>query len=344
MTDQVENTEVHEDSMAASSLRPGSKDIADPKSKMEMIAHVIGSMHAMKSDELTKWFNDTIAQFGPGKDYGVGDKSASNQSSIDMNGGSGPKTRDPMPKLSVKEDVEDMFAGQDLSEEFKEKATTIFEAAVTARAMLEVARLEEEYEEALDEAVSEINEELTSKLDTYLDYVTEQWMEANEVAIESTLRNEVMEEFVDGLKNLFVEHYMDVPEDKVDVIESLATKVEELEEKLNEQITENVEMKRAFVEVEKEKVLESYVSELALSQQEKFEALAEGIDFDGDIETYSRKLSIIKEKYFTEQKTAPVNTNITEETFEGETGSTDTVSYDPSVKRYADIISKTLRK
>jgi hypothetical protein len=344
MTDQVENVDaIEEGTLAADSLKPAAKP-ADPMSRIEMMTAVMKGMDGMGKKDLTKWFDQAQAQFGPGKTYGVGDNSVSNQSSIDMKGGSGPKTKDPMPKLSVKEDVEDMFAGQDLSEEFKEKATTIFEAAVTARAMLEVARLEEEYEEALDEAVSEINEELTSKLDTYLDYVTEQWMEANEVAIESTLRNEVMEEFVDGLKNLFVEHYMDVPEDKVDVIESLATKVEELEEKLNEQITENVEMKRAFVEVEKEKVLESYVSELALSQQEKFEALAEGIDFDGDIETYSRKLSIIKDKYFTEQKTAPVDTNITEETFEGETGSTDTVSYDPSVKRYADIISKTLRK
>jgi hypothetical protein len=349
MTDKVENTEVQEETLAASSLRPASKTIADPKSKIEMITHAIGAMHAMKKDDLTKWFNDTIAQFGPGKTYGVGDNSGKNASSIDMKASAatattGPKTKYAMPKLSVKEDVEEMFSGQDLSEEFKEKASTIFEAAVTARATIEVARLEEEFEVSLEEAVAEINEELTSKLDTYLDYVTEQWMEANEVAVESTLRNEVMEEFIDGLKTLFTEHYIEVPQDKVDVIESLAAKVEELEEKLDEQITENVEMKRAFIEVEKENVLESYVSELALSQQDKFKALAEGVDFDGDVEVYARKLSIIKDKYFTEQKTAPVDTNITEETFEGETDSADTVSYDPTVKRYADIISKTLRK
>jgi tellurite resistance protein len=350
MTDKVKNTEVQEETMAASSLHPAAKDVADPKSKIEMISHAIGAMHAMKSDELTKWFKETMAMIGKETSHlPAGANEGGNEASIRMKpshavGHQGASADDPMPKLSVKEDVEEMFSGSDLSEEFKEKATTIFEAAVTARTMLEVVRLEEEFEASLEEAVAEINEELTSKLDTYLDYVTEQWMEANEVAIESTLRNEVMEEFVDGLKTLFTEHYIEVPQDKVDVIESLATKVEELEDKLNEQITENVEMKRAFVEVEREKVLESYVSDLALSQQEKFEALAEGVDFDGDIEVYSRKLSIIKDKYFTEQKSAPVDTNITEETFEGETGSTDTVSYDPSVKRYADLISKTLRK
>ena len=350
MTDKAKNTEVQEETMAASSLHPAAKDVADPKSKIEMISHAIGAMHAMKSDELTKWFKETMAMIGKETSHLPGGANEhGNEASIRMKpshavGHQGASANDPMPKLSVKEDVEEMFSGSDLSEEFKEKATTIFEAAVNARAMLEIVRLEEEFEVSLEEAVNEINEELTSKLDTYLDYVTEQWMEDNEVAIESTLRNEVMEEFIDGLKTLFTEHYIEVPQDKVDVIESLAAKVEELEEKLDEQITENVEMKRAFIEVEKENVLESYVSELALSQQDKFKALAEGVDFDGDVEVYARKLSIIKDKYFTEQKTAPVDTNITEETFEGETDSADTVSYDPTVKRYADIISKTLRK
>jgi len=351
MTDKVENveaTEIEEGTLAADSLKPASRTVADPKSKIEMITHAIGAMHAMKKDDLSKWFNDSIAQYGPGKTYGVGDNSGKNASSIDMKASyatatTGPKTKYAMPKLSVKEDVEEMFNGSDLSEEFKEKASTIFEAAVTARSMIEVARLEEEFESSLVEAVSEINEELTSKLDTYLDYVTEQWMEANEVAIESSLRNEVMEEFIDGLKGLFTEHYIDVPQNKVDVIESLATKVEELEAKLDEQITENVEMKRAFIDVEKKEVLESYLGDLALSQQEKFEALAESIDFDGDVEVYSKKLSIIFDKYFaTEQKTAPVSTNITEETFEGET-STATVTVDPVMNRYAQAISKSVK-
>jgi len=334
-----------EDTTAALSLKPNARGVDDPKSKIGMITAVIGAMHAMKKDDLTKWFHDTQSQFGPGKDYGVGDKSASNQASVDMKGGAGPKTRDPMPKLkklSVKEDVEEMFAGSDLSEEFKDNAATLFEAAVNARAMVEIARLEEEYENAFVESVTEITEELTSKLDSYLEYVTEQWMEANEVAIESTLRNELMEEFIGGLKGLFAEHYIDVPQEKVNVIEALAEKVESLEAVLDEAINENVELKRTVAEVEKEEILESLCDGLALSQVEKFKALAEGIDFDGDLETYGRKLTFVKESYFANKKQV-VSTNIEEETFEGET-STNTVSIDPVVNRYVQAITKNLKK
>jgi hypothetical protein len=350
MTDKVENKDVTENldeasaSLAMSSLHPNTKPAGpDPKSRIEMMVSVLKGIDAMPKKDFVKWFDQQQAVFGPGKDHGVGDKSASNQSSIDMKGGSGPKTKDPMPKLSVKEDVEEMFAGSDLSEEFKDKASTLFEAAVTARIIAESARLEEEFDAKLEEAVAEINEELTSKVDSYLDYVVEHWMEENEVAIESTLRNEIMEEFIDGMKKLFSEHYIDVPEEKISVIESLAAKVEELEAKLDEQITENTEIKRSLIDVEKANVFESYAEDLAMTQQEKFAALAEGVEFDGDLEVYARKLAIIKENYFASEKKAPSSTYIEEETFEGET-STNTVSVDPTVNRYVQAISRTLNK
>jgi hypothetical protein len=344
MTDQVENVEaIEEGTMAQDSLKPASKTVADPKSRIEMMTAVLKGMDTMPKKDLVKWFDQAQAVFGPGKDHGVGDKSGSNQSSIDMKGGSGPKTKDAMPKLHVREDVEDMFAGQDLTEDFKERVSTVFEAAVAARVIVEEARLEEEFESRLEEAVAEINEELTTKVDTYLDYVVEQWMEDNAVAIESTLRNELASEFIEGLKGLFAEHYIDVPQEKIDVIESLAEKVEQLEEKLTESISENVELKKAFVEVEKKEVFESFLSDLALSQQEKFAALSEGVDFDGDLEVYSRKLAIIKENYFATEKKAPVSTNIVEETFEGDTSS-DVVTLDPVMNRYAQAITKSIKK
>jgi hypothetical protein len=345
MTDQVENIEkVDEETLAASSLHPAARPVKDdPKSKIEMLYHVLKGIDAMPKRDFVKWFDQQQAVFGPGKDHGVGDKSAQNQDSVDMTGGKGPKTKDPMPKLHVREDVEEMFAGSDLSEEFKDKAATLFEAAVSARLIAEQARLEEEFETKLTEAVAEINEELSTKVDAYLDYVVEQWMEENAVAIESTLRNEIMEEFIEGLKGLFSEHYIDVPQEKIDVIESLATKVEELEAALDEQITETATLKSALVDVEKENVFESFLGDLALTQQEKFKALAEGVDFDGDLEVYSKKLSIIKEKYFATEKKAPVESNITEETFEGET-TTNTVGIDPSINRYVQAISRTLKK
>ena len=348
-TDKVKKmkkkTEMKEDTSAALSLKPNSRPVDDPKSKIGMITSVINSMHAMKKEDLTKWFHDAQSQFGPGKDYGVGDKSGSNQSSIDMKGGAGPKTKDPMPKLSkvsVKEDVEEMFANSDLSEEFKDNAATLFEAAINARATVEIARLEEEYEAAFVESVTEITEELTSKLDSYLEYVTEQWMEANEVAIESTLRNELMEEFIGGLKGLFEEHYIDVPQEKVNVIEALAEKVESLEAALDQTINENVELKRTAAEVEKDSILESLCDGLALSQVEKFKALAEGIDFDGDLETYGKKLTFVKESYFSVKKPV-VSTNIEEETFEIDDTS-NSVTIDPVINRYVQAITKNLKK
>jgi hypothetical protein len=340
--------DMKEETTAAASLKPGANSVDDPKSKIGMIANMIGAMQSMGKEDLVKWFDQTMSLYGPGKDWGVGDKSGSNQSSIDMSpsaasSATGPKTKDGMPKLSVKEDVEEMFAGSDLSEEFKENAATLFEAAVHARSMIEIARLEEEYEAAFAESVEEITEELTSKLDSYLEYVPEQWMEDNEVAIESTLRNELMEEFIGGLKGLFAEHYIDVPQEKIDVIEALAEKVETLEAALDESINENVELKRNITEVEKDDILESLCDGLALSQVEKFKALAEGIEFDGDLETYGKKLAFVKESYFAPKKSV-VSTNIEEETFEGDTTSVNTVSVDPSVSRYVQAISRNLKK
>jgi hypothetical protein len=167
-------------------------------------------------------------------------------------------------------------------------------------------------------------------------------MTENEVAIEASIRNELAEEFIEGLKNLFAEHYIDVPQEKMDIIEGLAEKVEELEKKLDEAIEENVAMNEALVEAEKKEILGSMLEDLALSQQEKFKALAEGVEFDGDLEVYSKKLSIVKENYFGEKK--PVATTaIEEETFEGE-AAPNTVAVDPVVNRYVQAIARSVKK
>jgi hypothetical protein len=346
MTDQVENIENIEEedamleSMASDSLKPNSRSGgSDPKSKVEYLTAIVGTLASAKKEDLVKWYNDTQSLYGPGKDWGVGDKSAANQSTIDMKGGKGPKTRDAMPKLSVREDVEEMFNGQDLSEEFKQNAATLFEAAINARFVLEAARLEEEYETKLSESIEVIEEEISSKIDTYLDYVVETWLKDNEVAIEASLRNELAEEFIEGLKNLFSEHYIDVPQNKMDVIGELADKVTELESKLDEAIEENYVIKNALVESEKKDIINDMSDNLTLSQHEKFKALAEGIDFDGDLEVYSKKLSFVKENYFGEKKPVAI-VNIEEETFEGETAPSN-VSIDPAVNRYVQAIARS---
>jgi hypothetical protein len=330
-----------EETMAAKTLHPAAKAVSDPKSKIGMITSAMSIMGGMTKDDLNGFYK-SLAQFAAGKDYGVGDNSAKNSATIDMKTGKGPKTKDAMPKISVKEDVEEMFNGYDLSEEFKENVSTIFEAAVSAKIIAETVRLEEEFETKISEDLATFNEQITTKLDTYLDYVVEQWMKENEVAIESTLRNELMEEFMDGLKDLFSEHYISVPETKVDVLEALAEKVSELEGKLDETISENVELKNFVVENHRVEILASISSDLALTQQEKFAALAEGIEFDGDLEVYEKKLKIIKENYFKIESTS-YSSNIEEETFEGET-STTTVNVDPSVNRYVQAMARTLKK
>ena len=349
------NDDLQEDSLAMSSLHPNSRPAGpDPKSKIEHMTAVLGAMHSMKKDDLTKWFHDAMDLIGKEASHLPGKANEkSNEASIRMKpshatGKGGASTNDAMPKLSsiapgqsMREDVEEMFAGQDLSEEFKDKASTLFEASVNLKALTEIARIEEEYETKLEEAVSEIQEELESKVDIYLDYVVETWIKENQVAIESTLRNEVMEEFIDGLKNLFTEHYIDVPADKVDVVETLATKVEQLESQLNEAITENVELRQDVNEARKSELIEEFADGLTLTQSEKFIALAEGLEYHGDLEAFARKLSVVKETYFATKQVA--TSNIEEETFEGETTG-QTLSIDPEINRYAMAISRSIKK
>ena len=352
MEEETSDEDLDEETMAASSLKPAAKSISDAKalskSKIGMMQHMMGHMNAMSKSDLVDFFNKTMSQFGPNKDYGVSDKSGHNASTLDMHAShavssKGPKTKMPMPKLNVKEDVEEMFEGQDLSEDFKDKASTLFEAAINARLIAEAARLEEQYENTIAEELAVFHEEITAKLDTYLDYVVEQWMAANEVAIESTLRNELAEEFMDGLKNLFAEHYINVPQEKVDVLEALADKVNALEEKLDETITENSELKGYVLEASKNEILEEVASDLALTQQEKFAALVEGIEFDGDLDTYAKKILIIKENYFAKQDSS-YSSNIEEETFEGDIGTSTTGYVDPNVNRYVQALTKTVKK
>jgi hypothetical protein len=346
-----------EESIAGATLHAGTRPDENPMSKIEHLKNVIGAMHAMSSDELTKWYKEAMDLIGKETSHLPGSANEkSNEASLRMKpshavGSRGASSNDPMPRLdhknnplasSVKEDVEEMFDGQDLSEEFREKASTIFEAAVTARTLVEMARLEEEYEERLQEEVTSIAESLESSLDSYLDYVVDNWMKDNEVAIESTLRNEIMEEFIGGLKGLFAEHYIDVPTEKVNVIEELASKVEELEIRLDESINENVQLKKTVMESTRNEILEEVAEDLNLVQSEKFFALAEGVAFDGDLNAYKRKLSYVKETYFPTSKKV-YNSNIEEETFEGNTTLNESVSSDPAINRYAQIISRTTK-
>lgn len=328
-----EEVEMNE-TAAADSLKPAARSIADPKSKPEVISAVIGAMHAMKTDELIKWYTDSIATIGHEADS-TPDASEKNKSSV------------AMKPSAAKEDVEKLFAGQELSEEFKKDAATLFEAAVAARVLEENLVLEEAYEAMLAESVEEIAEALADQVEAYLDAAAEQWIEENEVAIESTLRNELTEEFMTGLKNLFAEHYIDLPEERVDVVEELAARVEELEDLLDSQINENIEIKRALAEAEAEaeaeEALENAMEGMNLTQRERFKIMAETVEYDGDAAEFARKLDAIKTTYFTEGRSKIVETNIVDETFEGETAP-EVVSNDPNINRYVQAIGRTVKQ
>ena len=216
-------------------------------------------------------------------------------------------------KEMMKEHVNALLAGENLSEDFRAKAETIFESAVATRVEEEVQTLEEAYAAALEEEVAKIHEQLTEQVDDYLNYVVEQWVAENEVAIETGLRTELTEEFISGLRTLFAEHYIDIPEEKVTVVESLGSKVEELEAKLNEEIDRNVGLTKQLNESRKFEVLVDACDGLTDTQASKLRSLAENIEFT-NADEYSRKVETLRESYFPSNVDASKVLDLNEET------------------------------
>lgn len=199
---------------------------------------------------------------------------------------------------SVKEDVEALVNGEDLSEEFKQKAATIFEAAVVTRVKQEVARLEEEFQAQLDEAVAEEYEGLVEKVDGYLNYIVESWIAQNEIALERGMKSEILENFVSGLKSLFQENYIDVPEEKYDLIGDMEQTIIDLQDKLNEQLEANVEMFNIISESKRIEIIKDACDGLTDTEVEKFTALAEELSYE-DSDSFATKVQTIRENYFT---------------------------------------------
>jgi hypothetical protein len=241
-------------------------------------------------------------------------------------------------KLDLSADINAMFADDStISEDFKSKVSTIFEARVADR----VSQIEEEteakYAGMLEEAVESIRADLTEKVDDYLSYVVEQWMKDNEIAIESGLRSELTEDFIAGMRNLFAEHYIDVPAEKVDLVDELAGKVEELESKLNEEIERAVDLKKSLVESRKVEMTREVCEGLTDTQVEKIKSLAESVEFSTEDE-YKQKLETIRENYFPSNAKKATEAQLHEE-FEEEEAKK--VINDPFVAAVSQAISKT---
>ena len=244
-------------------------------------------------------------------------------------------------QLSVDEDITAIFSGEGLSEEFKSSAKAIFEAAILAKVSEERAKLDEEYSDMLEAEVNTINENMITKVDEYLEYVVSEWMEENKLAVESGIKAELAEDFMIGLKNLFTEHYVDIPEEKLNVIEEITEKLQELEIELDKVVTENVKMNSEINEYRKENIVNEISEGLTEVQSAKLKSLAEGIEYVSD-EDYKQKLSLTKRKYF--------DTTIHEEVIQ-KSNSLDgdgivdlDESFAPAMNHYVQSISKIVKR
>jgi hypothetical protein len=241
-------------------------------------------------------------------------------------------------EIDVKEDIEALVGDSDLSEEFKQKAATIFEAAINSKVKAESERLQAEYDTKFEEEISKSKSELTEKVDSYLNYVVEEWMNENKLALERGIKGEIAEDFISGLKKLFEDHYIDVPDEKYDVLEDQASKIEDLGKKLNEEIDKNVEMNKVNGGYKRQEIIDEHSSDLADTAKEKFDGLVEGVEYSSE-EDFANKVKTIKESYF-EQKAekSADSADIDDVAVGGETSNEDLSN---AMAAYTNAISKT---
>ena len=311
------------------------KSVSVPKTKAGMIKALYDQLNGMKKADLTDSFEKIM-----------GSTLAEEEESDEEEGEEEPEMESKKLKkedleIDVKDDIEAITNGEDLSEDFKSKASTIFEAAVSAKVLSEVnqrvEKLEEEYKKEIADAKEEHLSTVTEKVDGYLNYVVEEWMKENELAVEKGIRSELVEDFMTGLKNLFTEHYIDIPEEKVDLVDDLFEKVEELEQKLDESINTSVDIKKELAEYKKEETLREVSEDLADTEKEKLGKLAEGIDFE-DKTQYSEKLEVIKENYFPKQQSETITEEL--ENTEKELQDSSEPEVDPIMSKYASALTR----
>lgn len=294
LIDQIDET------AAAESLKPQSHTENDPKSKVETLKKVVGAANALTNQELTKWFTQMIDLYPAVGQKPVGKSADSNRSTVNMKAGGSPLA--PMPQVKIKEDMDALFEGESLTEEAKDRLTTIFESAIAVRADViiseAIAELEEQYEQKLTEQVEQFINETDETISEFLKYSVDRWLEENELAVVNTLRVEHCEAFMDNLAGVLREARIEIPEDSVDVLDEMAETVEKLEARLNDQIAENAKLVAAIEEATKEDIVDEIAEGLTLVDSEKLATLIESVEFVS-AEDYAKKVQVIKEKHFT---------------------------------------------
>ena len=242
----------------------------------------------------------------------------------------------------VEADVQALLEGEELSEEFQDKARTIFEGAIRSKVAEIKEELQESYAQALVEELDEIKAGLTERVDSYLEYVCDEWFQENALQVETGLKSEMTESFLEGMKGLFEEHYVSIPEDKYDVLNSMVDKLDEMENKLNEQIDRNVALNRRLAESSADGIFTAVAEGLADTQKEKLATLAENVEFESEAD-YREKLDTLKESYFPSKTSAPKNTseNLSEEVSTDEVNQEET---SPRMQAYLNVLSRAVKK
>jgi len=243
--------------------------------------------------------------------------------------------------IDVEEDLTALLEGEELSEEFQNKARTIFEAAIKTKISEVKSELQEQYEKTIVEEVASVKAELAERVDAYLEYVSDEWMSENKLAVEAGLKTEMTESFLTGMKSLFEDHYVTIPEDKYDVLNSMVEKLDEMEGKLNEQINKNVALNKRLAESTSDVILADVSEGLAVTQKDKLATLAENVEFDGE-DNYREKLVTLRNSYFPANPGAP--TNKTENLSEGAETGHQQPAVTGSMESYLKAISRSVKK
>ena len=268
-----------------------------PKLKSDMLDGLVAHMKGLKKEELAALYSNTLMTEEDEEEEEEEDEDEEEMEAMHHKKMKKESIDQVVDSLDVSDDVNALVDGEELSEEFKTKAATIFESAVKSKVRTELEKIQEENDKVIEEMAESTINDMTEKVDDYLNYVVEQWMEENQLAIERGLKGEIAEDFISGLKNLFEDHYIDVPDEKYDILEANLTKIEELEEKLNKQMDENIQLRKAKGELVKESLVADVANGMTDTETEKFQSLVEDVEFS-DEESYTEKLQTIRESYF----------------------------------------------
>ena len=296
--------------------------------KDEMQKEMLKAMKEMPKDQMEKLYASYMKEMDMDNEEDVAEKAKMKAEAVDAR----------IKSIDVSDDVDALMNGEgDLSEEFKSKAATIFESAVKSKVRGEIVRMQDAYDQELVESTEAVKSELTDKIDSYLNYVVEEWMKENELAIERGLKGEIAEDFIAGLKQLFEDHYVDVPDEKYDVLEAQSEKIAELEEKVNKSLEYSVSLKEENSNLTRQIVISEATSDLTDTEIEKFKSVTEDVEFDS-AESFRNKIDTLKENYF--PKVVSESTSTIDHV---ETGQAQDIDVSDSMANYMSAISRNVK-